>query len=197
MSKPKKIALVSERLPLSTQTGGWVNPIHFGLETQNTLRTWLDFSQIGRLQHVAEMAIWVIGEDQDDPTLGEQRRVLEKASELATALATLLKQAPSTAEAELDLVFQTLGYQKQNMVNDLELLSTGIFASLRELPMQDRRKSHAHFAGLIAAVINDAGIKPSVSENSRFYKICQCVFDAVGIYQSPAAAIRVYKSNEP
>ena len=184
-----------EGLPLSVPMGGIVAPFDFDLKTQDTLRNWLDFSKIGRLQHCAELSIGIIEDDQENPTLGDQRKVLKKAGELAIALATILEQAPSTAEGELDLIFHKYvgGVEWKNHLGiKLKMLAYGLDASLQKLPKQDRRKSHTDFVSMIANVIQDAGIKPSASENTRFYKICKAVFEAAEIYQSPAAAIKVF-----
>lgn len=187
-------------LPLKLPTGGIVTPLHFDYETQASLRKWLDFSHIGRLQNCAEISRNLIQSDEDTPTLGDQREVLETAVELATALATILEQAPSTAEAELNLVFHKFvgGLEQQNlMVIKLKMLALGIDASLQKLPKQDRRKSPVHFVSMIANVLHDAGIKPSASESSRFFKICQALFSQVipnqdGNDSSPTGAIRAF-----
>lgn len=182
-------------LPLSVPTGGIVSPLIFTQTTIDVLSKWLDSNQIERLQQCAEVSKDLIQNDQESPTLGDQRVVLEKAAELARALSTLLEQAPSTAEGELDLIFHKyVGAiaQKDNMCIKLKLLANGLDVSLQKLPLQDRRKSHVHFVSLIANVLHESGIKPSVSENSRFFKVCKTVFEASKIYQSPTAAIKSF-----
>lgn len=182
-------------LPLSVPTGGIVAPLRFNQETVDILGKWLTEEQIERLRGCAEISICIIQDDQENPTLGDQRLVLEKAGELAAALATILEQAPPTAEAELDLIFHKyVGdvEQKSQIVTKLKMLACGLDVSLQKLPKQGRRKSHTDFVSMIANVVQDAGVTPSVSENTRFYKICKAVFEAAGIYQSPAAAIKVF-----
>lgn len=182
-------------LQLSVPTGGWVTPLLFKQETIDILGKWLTEEQIERLRGRAESSKQMSQDDQENPTLGDQRLVLMKASELALALATILEQAPSTAEGELDLIFHKyVGgiEQKDKMGIKLKMLALGLDASLQKLPTQGRRKSHAHFVSLIADVLKDAGIDPSVSENSRFYRICKAVFEAAGIYTSPIASIKVF-----
>lgn len=184
-------------LPLSVPTGGLVTPLIFSSDTIKTLGQWLNPNQIERLRNCAEISKNIISNDRENPTLGDQRKVLEKAGELAEALATILQQAPMHAEAELNLIFHKyVGglEQHEQMAVNLKMLAFGINASLQDLPKQDRRKSPVHFVSMIADVLHDADIKPSASENSRFYKICQAAFDAIGVYQSPAAPIRVFIS---
>lgn len=183
-------------LPLSLPTGSIVESHYFGKEIIAKLQKWLDSEQIEALRARTETAQNMLKEDA--PMLADERLVLQRACELATALATILEQAPLRASAELDLVFHKHlgGYQqKAAMQQRLSVLADSLEQRLGDMPTQDRRKSPVLFVTQIAEVLNAAGIKTSVTENSRFFKICAIVFESIGIYQSPAAPIRAFMKN--
>lgn len=183
-----------KNLALKEQTGSIIEPLLFDAKTTAALQKWLDLDQIEALRARAEHAKHVWFEQSEDPTLGDERIVLQRAAELAAALAKILEQAPSSASAELDLIFQKYlgGYQQKELTSvKLGVLACMLEMRLIQMPIQGRRKSPVFLVSQIAEVLNAADIKTSASEGSRFYKICQIIFDSVGIYQSPAAPIRV------
>jgi len=182
-------------LPLSLPTGGIVEQFCFKQATITALQKWLNSNQIEALRARAETAKNMLADDRNSPMLAEERLVLQRAGELAKALATILEQAPSRSSAELDLVFQRHlgGWQQKELTGArLSILAVSLDHRLAEMPTQDRRKSPVFFVSQIAEVLNAAGIKNSVTENSRFFKICAIVFEAAGIYQSPAAPIKTF-----
>lgn len=183
-----------KNLPLSLPTGALIEPFCFGETTKNALSKWLNDTQIEALERCAEVEKHNLVEEKETPSLGEEREVLERVSELAFALAKILEQAPNLAAAELDLMFHRhMGgfQQKEITATKLSSLAFHLGQRLDQIPKQSRRKSPAFFVRQIAGVLEDAGIEISVGENSRFFKITTIVFKSVGIYQSPAAAIRV------
>ena len=182
-------------LPLSVPTGGIVEPLDLDLATQQKLLKWLSFWQVLQLRRCAERARDLVKHARDEPALSAQKKVLKKAMELASALAQILEQSPMTADAELLRVFyKKLGgvNEQQIMAFKLKTLAIGIDESLSMLPIQDHKRSHTNFVSMIAEVLNPAGVKTSFSENTRFFKISKTMFEAAGIYQSPAAAIKVF-----
>lgn len=184
-----------DKLTLSKPTGSIVEPFSFDTKATTELQKWLNEDQIDALQGRAEISKQAWNDDQDAPMLAEERLVLQRAGELASAFATILEQAPPRASAELDLVFQThLGgwQQREVMQQHLTILADSLEQHLGDMPTQDHRKSPVFFVSQIAEVLNAAGIKTSVTENSRFFKICAILFKAIGIYSSPAGTIRAF-----
>lgn len=182
-------------LPLSLPTGSMIEDLLFDAKTITALQKWLNADQIEALQGRAEISKHAWNEDKDSPMLADERLVLQRAGELAKALATILEQAPPRASAELDLVFQKYlgGFQQKKLTGArLNILAISLDQRLAKMPTQDRRKSPVFFVSQIAEVLNAAGIKTSVTENSRFFKICAIVFESAGIYQSPAAPIKAF-----
>lgn len=184
-----------KKLPLSLPMGGIVEPFCFEKPTITALQKWLDSDQIEALRARAETARNMLKVDKNAPMLADERLVLQRAGELASALATILEQAPARASAELDLVFQKHlnGWQQKELMQQrLSILADSLERCLDEIPTQDRRKSPVFFVTQIAEVLNTAGIKTSVTENSRFFKICAIVFKSIGIYSNPAAPIKAF-----
>lgn len=184
-----------KNLPLSLPTGGIVEPFYFKQATITALQKWLDSEQIEALQARTKNAKNMLDDDRDSPMLADERVVLQRAGELASALATILEHAPDRASAEIDLAFhEHLGglQQREVMQQRLTLLADSIEQHLCDMPTQDRRKSPVFFVSQIAEVLTTAGIETSVTENSRFFKICAIIFESIGIYSSPAAPIRAF-----
>ncbi len=182
-------------LPLSIPTGSIIEAFCFDAKTTTALQKWLNDEQIEALRDCTEFEKHRAEADKNDPKLPDERLVLQSAAELASALAKILEQAPPRASAELDLVFQKqFGDWRQKEITAVRLnfLSFAIERRLHHMPLQERRKSPVFFVRQIAEVLQAAGIKPSVAENSRFFKICAILFESIGIYQSPAAPIRAY-----
>lgn len=184
-----------KKLPLSLPTGSIVEPFSFNDKEINRLKKWLDADQVEALRSRAEIAKHQWQEDRTEPMLSAQRQVLQRAGELASSLAKLLAQAPQAASGELDRVFHEYlgGYQeKEIMCMRLDILAQTLEQRLSKIPAQDRRKSPVFFVSLIAEVTHAAGIKTSVSENTRFFKVCKIVFKSTGIPFSPAAPIKAF-----
>lgn len=168
--------------------------IQFTKDATTNLSKWLTVEQIERLRVCAEDAKHIEKLDHDEPSMGGQKLVLKNASELASGLAQILERAPPKAKAELTQIFHfQLGGigERGTMVGKLKMLAKRIDLRLKEIP-QGRRKSHELLVSMIASVAKDAGVNPSATEKSRFYKICKTVFEAAGIHQSPAAGIRLH-----
>jgi hypothetical protein len=184
-----------KKLPLSLPTGSIVEPFSFNENAINSLKKWLDADQVEALRSRAEIAKHQLQEERTEPMLGAQRQVLQRAGELASSLAKLLDQAPQAASGELDQVFHEYmgGYQQREiMCMRLGILAKTLEQRLDRIPAQDRRKSPVFFVSLIAEVTHAAGIKTSASENARFFKVCQIVFESAGIPFSPAAPIKAF-----
>jgi hypothetical protein len=166
------------------------------LDTQQKLLKWLSFWEVLKLRAIAERAKNEIDYYREAPMLADERLVLQRASGLASALAKILAQAPERASAELDLLFQKHlgGWQEKELTGArLNVLAHSLDSRLNDMPKQDRRTSPVFFVSQIAEVLNAADIKTSLSENSRFFKICAILFEAIGIYQSPATPIKAFK----
>lgn len=182
-------------LPLSLPTGSIIEAFCFDAKTTTALQKWLNDEQIEALRCRTEFEKHRATEDKKEPMLADERLVLQRAAELAAALAKILEQAPPRASAELDLVFhKQFGDWRQKEITAVRLsvLSFAIERRLDHMPLQDRRKSPVFFVSQIAEVLQVAGIKTSVTENSRFFKICAILFESIGIYQSPAGPIRAF-----
>jgi hypothetical protein len=185
-------------LPLSLPTGSLIEPFCFNSKTVTALQKWLNWDQIEALRCRAEFEMQTSRDNKDAPMLADERIVLQRAGELASALAMILEQAPARASAELDLLFQKHlgGWQEKELTGArLNVLAHSLDSRLNDMPKQDRRKSPVFFVSQIAEVLNAADIKNSLSENSRFFKICAILFEAIGIYQSPAAPIKAFMNN--
>ena len=183
-------------LPLGKPTASWVEPFEFDSTSFAALKKWLTDDQIEALRDRVEAATNLLADAEAAPTFAEEKRVLIRAGELASALADILQGAPARASAELDLIFhKQLGgwHKKELMAAQLEVLSAALNIRALELPAQGRRKSPVFLVSQIAEVLQSAGIATSVAENSKFFKICRIVFRSVGIPQSPAAPIRAYQ----
>ena len=183
-------------LPLSLPTGSLIEPFCFNSKTVTALQKWLNWDQIEALRCRAEEVKQQIDDGRESPMLAGERLVLQRASGLASALAKILAQAPTRASAEFDLVFQKYlgGWQEKELTGArLNVLAHSLDSRLNDMPKQDRRTSPVFFVSQIAEVLNAADIKTSLSENSRFFKICAILFEAIGIYQSPAAPIKAFK----
>lgn len=184
-----------KNLPLKPPEGSIIESFCFDAKTTAALQKWLNADQIEALRCRTEFEKHRATDEKKEPMLAEERLVLQRAAELAAALAKILEQAPRTASAELDLVFQKqFGDWRQKEITAVRLsgLSFAIERRLDNMPLQGRRKSPVFFVSQIAEVLQAAGIKTSVTENSRFFKICAILFEAIGIYQSPAAPIRAF-----
>lgn len=186
---------MSKNRPLPLRSAVWVNPLFFGEHATNELQKWLTTNQVEALKENAALAISVFRADANEPNFASQIDMLVRVAELADELGLILERAPATASAKLSQVFQQKfgdAGQKRVTAKNLRLLADGALEVMSAMPEQSRRKSPVFLVAQIAAVLSDTDIKSSVSENSRFFKICSIVFKATGLFQSPAAAIRVF-----
>ena len=191
----KPIDKLLKGIPLSQPTGSWVEPFEFEPAASSALQTWLSPEQIEALRARVELAKAAWADDASERAMGEEKRELERASEMAQAVATILQQAPPRASGELDLIFQKHlgGWEKKALMSaQLQVLAASIGNCSMTSATQDRRKSPVFLVSQIAEVLHTAGIKTSKTENSRFFKICRLVFESIGIYQDPRGSIRSY-----
>ncbi len=182
-------------LELCEQDGGWVEPFAFTAAARAELRQWLDDAAIDRLQGLIKAARQIETANLDEPTLRENRAVLERIHALADALATAINQAPSIAEAELDLIgHQEFGdpFRLRKMAIDLQTVADAAQCRAEQMPQQSRRQSHVFMVSCIAEVATSQGIKVSEATNAKFPKLCQCVFESVKIFADVRGSIRAY-----
>jgi hypothetical protein len=166
------------------------NPL-FNDEAVGRLNKWLPLDQIYQLEGRAEAFKHIMDSAKAGPTLGDNRLVLGRAATLANELAHLLNEA----EADFETVFQaSLGgwEQRQIFAEKLQVLAEQTNQHLGEMASQSRRSSPVLLVSLIAEVTSAAGIQTSVATGSKFYKICDIVFDELRLFTAPDAAIRAF-----
>jgi hypothetical protein len=143
------------------------------------------------------------------PTIGEDRAALAAMADHLALLAHSIDSLSPHAKAEFATAclraFRTPAGPEAAGLN---ALAAAIRARLDTMPEQDRRRSHASLVARVAIIVAPLGIKPSVSENSKFYRLCAGAFAIAGIRTrppktesskkrsaappSPAASIRAY-----
>lgn len=157
---------------------------------QQTLCKWLTPGQIDRLVSRVALARKIQAAHKTEPTFLEEKKRLTNAMNLACELASILCDAPP----ELDIAFLSMGGidQKDALAKQLRYLSDAVDERLATMPTQARATSHGLLVAMIAEVARDAGIKPSVSSGSKFFKICKIVFADSGIYVDPKGSIDAY-----
>ena len=186
---------MTKKLPLTVPTGAIVQPATFEQSAIDTLTKWFDPAQIDCLRTAAENARHIAAYESTEPSLGDEKQVLARARELAFELSQILEQAPTHAAGALVGIAHSWFhdvYALDTMAGNLNTLTAGLDASIANLPKQGLRKSHADFVREIAGVCAVVGIKPSVSETSRFFAICSTVFVAAGMPQSPKGSIQAF-----
>lgn len=186
-------------LALQEQAGMIVQPFEFTTADREALQEWLLPEAIDTLQSFVEKARAVEMENRDEPTLGDSRAVLARIEVLAAALSIAIRQAPTHASAELDLIGHHLFKNPRKLeATALELLavSGAIRERLDELPSQSPRRAHPFLVSGIARAAEASGVNVSDSEHGRFCALCACVFKAVGIHQDPRGSIRAYLAIE-
>lgn len=182
-------------LKLSEPTGSLVEPFEFKPATISSLNTWFDLEAISRLKNFVELVINLEKDEKEAANVGDSRAVLLRIEQLASALSTVLHQAPATVEGELALVgYKAFGdLQKINrLASELSTLASAVEDSAKALPVQGRRRSHSFLVSGIAEEAKRAGVIVSDSEHSQFAGICQCVFNAAGIPFDPRGSIRAF-----
>lgn len=185
-------------LELREQIGGLVQQFAFNKETRIDLRRWLDDAAIDRLQDLTESARQVERDNRDEPTLGDNRAVLDRIQSLADALAQAIEQAPVIADCNLTRIGHRdfgdpLKFKK--MAIDLEQAARCIESELEKMPKQSTRGSPVFMVSCIAEVALNHGLKLSDSEHGQFFLLCRCVFEAAGIHQDPRGAIRAFMAH--
>lgn len=185
-------------LHLRLPTGGLVKPFSFTDDAKSELGKWFDASAVARLEDFVEVALDLETDSQEQPTIGESRKVMLRISELADALSTALNGAPEMVRAELTVIgLKSFGdWQKaERLSSEILVLALASRERAEKLPAQTRPSSYRYLVSGIAAEAETAGIALSDSEHSKFAAICRCVFESVGIYQDPRGSIRSFLSS--
>lgn len=191
----KTVSRLLKGLELRPHIGGWVEEFEFSPDTRQTLAKWFEPAAIDRLQGLTMAARQIELDKRDEPSFKENRDVLERISELSTALAHAINNAPGVAEAELTLIghraFSDM-FAMGKLATDLQIVASQATDRAGKMPAQSTRSSPVFFISCIAEVAQQEGINLSVAEGSKFLKICQCVFADAGIFADPRGAIRAY-----
>ena len=186
-------------LELREQIGGFVQPFEFNEETRKELARWLDICAINRLQDLTEFARQVERDHREEPTLGDNRAVLNRIQSLTAALAQAINQAPCITEAELTLIgHRDFGdmFKFEKIATDLERAALCIESELENMPKQSKRGSPVFMVSCIAEIALNQGLTLSDSEHGKFFSLCRCVFEAAGIHQDPRGAIRAFMKEQ-
>jgi len=155
---------------------------------------------VDELERRVAVAQGFMEQERAQPGNAEVRAQLKRMSELAGKLRVALDPlGPESVriDAHLKAIFhQHMDRPRAQMTADLECLAEACRRVAGSLATQTQRQSHVLLVSKVAALAKDAGLDVSEAPRSRFFTICRLVFEAVGVFQSPAASIRAYKTWE-
>ena len=137
------------------------------------------------------------------PTVGEDRKKLERIAALASLLGAELASASPKASSELATgMLVTLGVitPLQRLQNDLPSLTEACLRRLEVMPKQSHARSHSNVIRVVALALAPLNIAPTVSRG-RFHEACEAAFALAGVVTrkgerswqpSPTASIRAF-----
>lgn len=147
---------------------------------------------IGALRRRLALEYSVHRHEATKPTVGEDRRVLEAAADLTDALALILRNASTTAKAEITAaLWKASRRYRRDEAHDLQVFADELRQRAEQMPQQTRNRPNI---GIVWALDEVAGsILPApTTQHGRYLQACRAAFVLAGRPSSPDRAIRAY-----
>lgn len=193
-----RVDLRALRLPGPGAGAGWVHEPRIRAndrtEAISVLRAaGLDVGMVDSLQRRLALDSTTHKESSDWPTVGEDRRVLTAAAELARALSTVLSGASPVAEAELATAALSAlrdPLAVGRLADELARLGAAVDERVQAMPKQSRARPRVGIVIALHDVAGDVLPVPTTRPDSPFYLACCAAFVLAGYPASPDKAIR-------